>query len=271
MPNLPALNEWLGARVHATPPLRRQTMLIDSRDRDSARFPSPTKYEITLPSTLHYVTSAYLIGAEIPSSYYVFTAERGNTTLFFQVDGQDYDVTLPDGNYTSDTLVERVHDLIQLALPVSVSASLTLDLPTKKAVFSSPFTSTIYGKGLAPFLGFTETVTGKTLVGARPVNPNPETYLLLDIEELGAVHEVEIKGAGGSSSLHTFAKIPITTHSFGYTFQDHTFGVNDIRPPISRLSKLRIAWRFHDGTPVDFQGVDHSVTLEFVSMDSRSV
>lgn len=270
MPNIPAIQEWIGSSfAKPTPPQRRQTMLIDSRDRDIVRFPTPTQYEIKLPETLHYVTSAYLVGAEIPSSYYVFTAKRNNTTFRFDVDGVSYAVTLEDGNYTSDTLIERINQLMQSALPVTVSAALSMDAPTKKATFESPFTATVYADGLALYLGFTETTTGTRITGFRPVNPNPETYLLLDIEEIGAVHEAEIEGAGGYSSLHTFAKVPIESHSFGYTFQNHTFGVNDIRPPISRLNKLRISWRFHDGTPVDFQGVDHSITLEFIARDSR--
>lgn len=264
MPNPPALQEWIRVRTDAAP-LCRFTILVDSRDRDASRFPTPTDYEVELPHTLHKVTSAYLIGAEVPSSFSPFQAKRGNTTFTWDDGASPQTATIPDGHYTAATLIETLNEV----LPVGLSA--TLHPVTQKTTLTGSGSITIHPTGLAPWIGFPESAHGTSITGTRPVNARPETYLIVDIEGVGNLHECEVNGRGGTQSLHTFAKIPLLADPFGTTFQDHTFGTSEISPPIHRLSKLRIHWRFHDGTPVDFQGVDHALTLEFLAMKSRSV
>lgn len=273
MPHNPALEAWLGVTKAPKPPFRRVTVLVDSRDRNYARFPTPTTYEIDLPTPMHHVVAGRLVGAEIPASYYVFTQARGNTTFAFTSQGNEYTITIPDGNYTSESLIATMQTEVERVLDgTAVSVSFELLPASKQCSIECAETISFEAStgSLAHFLGFSEIATGVLVTGSRPVNSTPEPYLLLDLKEVGAVVESEVKGGGGSASTDTFAKIPITSNSFGYTFEDHTFGVNEMRPPIARMSRLRVSWRFHDGTPVDFQGIEHAMTLEFVAMDSRS-
>lgn len=255
------------------------SLLIDSRDRDRIRYPSPTEYTIDLPHTLLNVTEAKLMSAELPSSFYVFTFAAQNTTLDLEVGGTRKLVTIPDGNYgfasmtnalkesLESTFADEGHVFTVTTSGTTFKLSIEIDDPSlTMRLHSGNYVGDTTHWGLSYYLGFErntviESVSG-VLQGTRPASLNPITYLLLDIEEFGRLHEPEILGRGGAASTHTFAKVPVNVDSFKYAYFDKPITHNTFSPPIPRLRKLRISWRMHSGEPVDFQGLDHSLTLQ---------
>ena len=263
----------------------KQYVVVDSRDRDMALFPDPGKYSFRLPQTFHHVVGARLMTAEVPTSFYVFSAARSNTSMVVALNGVQRVVTIPDGNYGFGTMALALQDaldaaFVDTAFTVAISATtLRLAVSTGSAtdvlsvVTTGPLASAAPSQwGLAWYLGFdrnaTATATG-TLVSPRVVCCNPELYMLLDIAELNDVQEAGVYGAGGTSGP-TFAKIPLNVPSFEYAFFDKQITANVMQPPLARLSDLHIAFRFHDGTPVHFQGVDHAFTIELDCSTERS-
>jgi hypothetical protein len=68
-----------------------------------------------------------------------------------------------------------------------------------------------------------------------------------------------------------FAKIPILTkptkiislleYQYGDEPQDTAEGMVSYFPPLDKLSKLKFKFRYHDGTPVDFGGMNFNFTI----------
>jgi hypothetical protein len=255
------------------------TLHIDSRDREYDAFPSPHTYRLALPRTYYNVTEARLLTAEIPSSFYVFEASRGVTSLRIRVGGIPTDIIVPDGNYTNSSIASMLTTFLNAAY-LGKTFVVAVDQATMKLVIrcsSNPTISidvdtTVYcddtkvtGWGLGYYLGFdpmTVRSSSGTMVSPRVVSLNPQTYLVLDIAELNNADEIGQRGA--------FAKIPFDTNSFGYAFYDAIAqGTPPIAqvPTIPRLDRLTISFRFHDGSPINFNDVEHSFTLSITTTD----
>lgn len=248
-------------------------VVIDSRDRDPRRHPSPTEYVVTLPATLYNISCARLLSAEVPTSFYVFSAARGNTSLTVVLNGTSHTITIPDGNYGFSTLTAAVETALTTAfgtpfvvtispttLQCTIAATGTVGVDTR-ALSSTAATQW----GLAYYLGFNRDVLlddVDRVTSPRVCNTSPESYLLLHIEELGTLMEASADGAGGHTSRRLFAKVPLNVNSNSYMFFDKILTSNAQTPPVAKLSSLHIRWTFHDGTPVDFQGVEHSMLID---------
>jgi hypothetical protein len=101
--------------------VKRVTLLVDSRDREYAKYPSASSYVVHLPTPLNNVSNAVLISAELPSTYYVFSSSMNNTTLRVSVsEGPDAyaNITIPDGNYTFATMASTLDAALTAAFPV---------------------------------------------------------------------------------------------------------------------------------------------------------
>jgi len=250
------------------------SVLIDSRDRDYDKYPKPNSYVVDLPETFRNVSAARLVTAELPSSFYVFTAARGNTTLTVAVNGVSKNVVIPDGNYAFPSMTKAIETAIKTAFSIS-TCTCTIDPVTLKctlacgasvvAVDTTSVSSSVKAQwGLAYYLGFQSGVvlTGTGgVTGPRIATMNPESYILVDIDQLGTLCEPGMYGTGGRMGK-TFAKIPLSVASFDYIIFDKAITSNAITPVLPKLNSLRVSFRFHDGTPVDFQYVEHSLTLE---------
>lgn len=251
----------------------RQTILVDSRDRDYAKFPTPNSYVVSLPITFRHVTQARLVSAEFPSSHYVFSAAKGNTTIRIGLDGTFHDVTIPDGNYSSGSMIAALVTALNAAFGAgtfsvsieSTTLTCTIAATGTVAVDTTTITSPAPTQwGLGYYLGFDKNVvaTGSgSVTGPRVVTMNPELYLLMDVEGLSKIYETT---PGGNSSK-TFAKIPLAVDSFDFSFfSDKDIMTNYMDPPIAKLDQIRVSFRFHDGTPLDFQNVEHAFTIELM-------
>ena len=263
--------------------VKRVTLLVDSRDRDYVKYPSPSSYVLHLPTALHNVSNAVLISAELPSTYYVFAASLGNTTLRVSVGGGAYvDVTIPDGNYTFTTMAAALDAALTAAFPAysfeagfeTATARLSI-VVTGGGVNSIAVDCTAAAKptgwGLGYYLGFRGGVVAAgtgTLTATNVGNMNPEMYMLVDIKELNAVLQASMYGGGGTMG-RVFAKVPICHTTFQYSFYDKTLTCNEVKPPLAKVEKLTVSLKFHDGTPVDFHGAEHSMTIELTHTESR--
>ncbi len=259
--------------------VKRATLLIDSRDRDYTKYPSPSQYVVFLPETFHNVSNAVLISAELPSTYYVFSAAAGTTSLRVSVDSTTHTVTIPDGNYSLTTMASALDTALTAAF--GTSFDVTFDAATSKCTIALTMGSSTVavdctgttkptGWGLGYYLGFTRDVVSSgtgSVTGANVANMNPEMYFVIDIDELNNVNQAA--PFGDVTSKKVFAKVPICHSSFQYAFYDKTLTCNELRPPRSRLDRLSISIRFHDGTLVDFHGAEHSLTLELTCTLTR--
>ena len=261
---------------------RTTYLVIDSRDRDPRRHPSPANYVVQLPATLYNVSCARLLSAELPTSFYVFSAARGNTAMTVVLDGVTKTVTIPDGNYGFTTLTTATEQALLTAFgtpfavtisPTTLRCTIAVASGTVGVDTRSLGSTAATQWGLAYYLGFDRDIlvqgTG-TVTSPRVANTSPENYLLLHIDELGTLMEGSADGVGGHTSRNLFAKVPITVGSAQVAFYDKVITSNEQNPLVAKLSSLHIRWTFHDGTPVDFQGLDNSITLDVEYEATRS-
>lgn len=267
-----------GTITHAKfPQAAHVTVHLDSRDRDFAVYPSSTNFVVELPETLKNVSSAVLVAAEVPLSYYVFTAARGNTSLTVAVDGTSRTVTVPDGNYSTALMAAALKAALDAAFGKTFTVS--FDPVTMKCTIAVAGTvgvdATAAAKptewGLGYYLGFPAGVVTTGLngvTGTGVASMNPENYLLIDIEELNGLNQSAMYAAGGAGRK-TFAKVPLNGDSYQYNFYDKTLTCVDLLPQIARMDRLRVSLRFHDGSIVDLNG-EWSMSVEFVCTRARA-
>jgi hypothetical protein len=202
---------------------------------------------------------------EFPTSIYNFQLTKGNTSFRIS-DGTNEDtVTLPDGNYSSDTLLIKVQDIFdEINTARSKDYSIDLDINTARLVFTCSdnftlnFSDTDYGyDNLGKHLGFkNDTYSGTSITADNVLNLNTPTYYFLKINNLGNIKDNYVNNA--------FAKIIQTTGSFDFTFEgkgDFTSKEIVLRSPIN-LSKLEVQVVDFKDRIVDFNGIDLTFTLE---------
>ena len=79
-------------------------------------------------------------------------------------------------------------------------------------------------------------------------------------------HTNETSGVVNAS----FAKILISNLLVNSTWLDNELKLKVFNPPLERLRKLKIKFRYHDGTLVDFNNNDYVFTLELVTFRSQN-
>jgi hypothetical protein len=264
----------------------RHHVLVDSRDRDFDVHPAPTTYRIRLPRSYKNVVAARVLSADVPSSFFVFSAARGNTALKVNVGDSTQVVTIADGNYGVASLCAELRAAFLDAFPTK-SFAIDVDPRTMQLTLGCSqgdvvaVDTTEYADanptdwGLAYYLGFPrgEVTAGTPDVrGPGMVNVNPATYVLLDIAELGRVDE-GAPYSGGGVGKGAFCKIPLNASVFEYIFKDLDTATElvDCKPAVPRLDTLTVTWRFHDGSPVDFRGVEHSFMIELIVREPQSL
>jgi hypothetical protein len=106
------------------------------------------------------------------------------------------------------------------------------------------------------------------------MNPNPDTYLLLELAGLNKLDETGLDGRIAGRIDGAFAKIPLTQNQGEYLFFADSSGSSPLNqriynPPVARLDRLIVRWRRHDGRTIDFNGAEHSFTLELELLDNN--
>ena len=279
----------------------RKTIIVDSRDRQMNPGSHAGAYTVTLPAVYQNVYAVTLKSVEIPISFYTFSAAANNTTINVTYNnGSPTNVTIPDGNYSAAAHATALNTAFNTAfgannLVASYSATTSKMTFTGVARFSLNLTPTVPTSanggnslttnyttwwGLGYFLGFTGTTyssapTGTFVVtGVFAVNPFPTTYILMDIETLNKVDETSLDDRKSWRVNGAFAKIPMNGNSGTVIFLLSDTGYNPLNrtvynPPISKLTNLIIKFRLHDGRIIDFNGVEHSFTLELELLDNN--
>lgn len=256
-------------------------VLVDSRDRDKGLYPAPNAYRVTLPKLYRNVVSARLLSLSLPTTFYVFSTAQRNTTLQVSVQGSAYtDLTIADGNYSVDTLATTLKAKIEDAFPANTfevwcdASTLQFNITCLEGgVVSVVVPSTSEGPvdtSLAYLLGFrgTEVSSGGTLTSSSVMNTNPWTYVVLDVAELLTIDEGGLNG--NPIGKGCFAHVALPAKTFEHVFlnaANSMYPAVPQCPAIPKLARLTILFRTHDGTVVNFHGVDHSFLLELVTHD----
>jgi hypothetical protein len=107
------------------------------------------------------------------------------------------------------------------------------------------------------------------------VNLQPPPYMYMEVKLLNSIDETapynyskftnETNQTNGIVKA-SFAKIPLNDNNSGCSYYEDMNVANYFKiydPPVERMRKLSIRFRYHDGMLVDFGNQDYSFTLEF--------
>lgn len=242
-------------------------IIVDSRDRDTQRFPNPSHYEIELDESIRGVVSIQLLLVDIPfSSYLVETNQQITATT----DDAEFHVSITSGDYDEIGLASEIGSSLQAAAD-NVSYDATFGaaynplLDNIGVSCSKPFKLVFNATGsIARELGFPENSTTLSVPSnaSHIVTPpfrrdaHKHPYVVLSIE---------------SASVNTSTN-SVVHQSFAVLTPQHNnatriVAMKSFNPPI-RMTRVVVDLRNRDGTYYNFHNQDHRMELLFTTYQS---
>lgn len=243
--------------------VKNDTIVIDSRDRNTLIYTSNSNYQIDLDEEYKNVLSVELISIDIPKTQYLIN--NTNNLLYFNSNGFEYTATVPIGNYTiDDLLIALKNSMDTVSSNTFTISNSTLTNKITISVSISTFDIIFVDKTnhMGKLLGFIITsniISVSSVIGTNQYNLNGPTYLILHINEFENLF-------GKKSSIKKgFAKIPLDATQTEYKYFKNTQDyhvIKEFSPPLAKLAQLNIRFLNYEGEEYDFGGLDHSMVLK---------
>ena len=288
----PKVTQYDGHMVmtNVTKPSKRKFINIDTRYRDD--YSSSTQCEFTLPDRITDVKAMVVRNIEIPMTTYNFSIAIGNT--YFQITDVNgitkTMVTIPDGYYTPDVLVDVVNTAIQSTIGNLKNLQYSTDITTNSnSIFDCSSGSLIVNfavnstgqfdgynikRKLGWFLGFRNqsyTITTSQTNSESFVDYSGLRYLYLVVDEYTRGNQNSFIAALPSSLVrkNIIARIALNniTFPFGTFLPANNFNgylLSDRRTYAGKVDIQRLSVQLVDdiGVPVSLNGLDYSFCLE---------
>ena len=150
---------------------------------------SSTDFDIILPRELTHVASIRLASIELPNTRLLISKKQNNNFFQIKINGDTYNFEVPDGNYTSLTLVTELNNLLTAAgspfdtLVFSIDSQFHTTLTA--LVPSSPVTFSFYSRTIGWLLGFRQTQYDyvQTVVSEGLFDAIGDRYVYLSVED----------------------------------------------------------------------------------------
>ena len=278
--------------------LDRKVLFIDSNDRDIERWPSASEFEINCPQNYNNVESLRLSSINLPNFFYNISEQLRTNKMIVEFNGAPHVITLEDGYYNYTQLQIALETELQAIQSESVFEvsynSITrkftflndsnqfifrFDLPNSYDCSKTNYKTDVYAQhsnwGLGYILGFDKKKYTSNQSSINIVSPNPSDLednkcIYIELEKYNKCDEIKpflyynYNNANSGIVNSAFAKIPI------YPFQDNKGLVNDgyfenisyYQPPIDKIAKFKLKFRYHNGMLVDFHNFNISLSLE---------
>jgi len=274
--------------------LDRKVLFIDSNDRDIERWPSASEFEINCPQNYTNVESLRLSSIMLPNFFYNISEQLRTNKMIVELSGTHYNIKLDDGYYNYTQLATALQSKLQVQQPNfsvnynSVNRKFTFidssnqfafrfDLPNSYNCAKDNYKTDVYAQhsnwGLGYILGFDKKIytdSSNTIVSPNPSDLEQNKCIYIELEKYNKCDEIKpflyynYNNANSGIVNSAFAKIPI------YSFQDNKGLVNDgyfenisyYQPPIDKIAKLKLKFRYHNGMLVDFHNFNVSLSLE---------
>lgn len=248
-------------------------VVIDSKDRDVALYPSPADYVIALPFVVRNVKYVELMSLQLTRTEP--TLHSGNNQLLYTVGGQSYTLTIPTQDYSfgeQDCLIRAIKKVMRQVSP-TVQLSRT-DRMTLSITDTQPF-SLSFNEATAKLLGFawvadsnpihsltaTEVNSLYRIVGTRAMDLTGVPYLIMYLNDYTRI-------TSPSNPLNrAYMLIPMESRRY----MDRFLIANDEKEKKSKykltdqqrsIHQVRVRFTRPDGSLYDFNGIDHHFILK---------
>ena len=243
---------------------------VNSAFRNKTSHPNSTNFNYKLPMPLKNIIYMRMTSIEVPNINYIIKASKNNNT--FQINNINGDasvntITIPDGNYSSDTFINLVNDLIdsingnQFEMSISSTTGKLKIESSDSRTFELNFTrtgDTTY-QGINYLLGYSNNVyTGQTsYTGDSIINLIANHYFFIKINKIPNVIDNYVNDA--------FAKIIVNTDKFNVQFEDYDSFISKdklFRSPVN-IDRLDVELVDFRNNFLEFGLHEFSFTLEF--------
>ena len=248
--------------------------VVDSRDRNISKHPSPSSYEIILLSNLLDVVSLELMLAEVPFSRYLI--HSNNNILHFN----DSEIVIENGDYEYD-ITKIIAALNAQFISSGAGITITLNSNNNKLKFTSDFAFTLNfeGDSITYSENDTDIIMKKNSIGRllgfeiknytsqlnsskhEIVTPYPfsiatDNYIIMRL------NRAKVYTANDKPADDCFAIIHNRTN--GDPSNDYVSSVvKNFNPPLASFEKLNISFYDYYGNKYDFNNKDHHLELKF--------
>jgi hypothetical protein len=273
---------------------RRETsvLMVDSLDRDQRIYPLPTHMRLKLPRVYRNVERIDIVQVKMLSGFYTLSASRQNTQLFYTTSDGTFSVTIPDGVYSIQQLIDAL-----TAAFAAVGALIVVEYSCTTGRVSFTYTGTDPGFGL-PFQStlpvakqglYSEWGLGWNLgFGGQPVDlTGSNTYVadhiprlftdyvflrMNDTEYMNTVDHTALEDTAVAQDStgqvgHYFGKLLL--NSFGCYAQTFIESPKRFQPVLGRLERLNFDWVDRHGNVLagpDAASCDWHMTLRIVEL-----
>ena len=255
-----------------TATIKKKRMVIDSRARNHAAYPTPARYEVTLDEDLFNVRSVSLTVADVPFPAYLIGPRR-TSVPFLLADGTTAcTAALAAGNYASpDDLASELTSAMAAAATLAESdQTFAVEYVSRTDGFavrsSAPFTlafagrckdtpACVLGFGTASDYASRATDAAHSVVAPFRRDFKPDRYVVLKLSP-----NAEVLTSVSQALDRTFAVIPITS-DLNIVSEDAF--IKRWTPPIARVGRVGVEFTDAHGQPYDFQNQDHRIELTF--------
>jgi len=227
------------------------------------QYPSlSTDYDYILPVEMKHVASMRLASIELPNTRSLFSSRQQNNTFTIQMDSKEYNIVIPDGNYTSETLQDYLNTTYFYSLAIHFYIT-----PQFHTVIESHAPMSVFFGGCGWILGFrnpcyihTMKVESEGLFDAIG-----DRYVYLCVEDYqyntNPTNLVGLEKSYMDKSI--LAKIPIHDEKFSLIIHDTNplCKTRLYNGPVT-LKKLHIRLLDKFGYVIDLNQMDFSFTLE---------
>jgi len=245
---------------------RYTRIVIDSKDRETSKYPNVAEYDYNLDEEINDVLAVELISLHIPFSMYMINQYFDSLKIWNA--GQLITVKLTHGDYTETTFAQMLTSVLTAQAP-KAKLSVTYNATKDKFIFqgndgsySFDFTGSELNS-LHELLGFKKGVMYNSDAATQIEPPyrknfNFNNYIIMTLKDAQYIK------SNGKYLNNALAVIPKPNSGTQLISEDNSI-IKVYNPPIPRLSKLSFRFTDRYGNLYDFQNLDHRIELEFTS------
>jgi hypothetical protein len=241
--------------------LKQTRIVIDSRDRNLAAYPSPSQYAVDLPEDINLVSGIQLKTVWFPFSAFHINGTNNRFSVRYGTGGAWTRIQLPHGDYSgSDRGASVIDDALSRAGFADIGVSYNGDryvFSCQTSAFQLCFDPASEGATAGRVLGFgqsTYTRDNNTGTLAAPYRINLSDYnryVVLQIDPMDSLMSTN-ESINGSFAVLYKHKIEA---GIDVTFEER------FPTPLARMSRFAIKVLDYKGLPYDSQNQDHVFEL----------
>lgn len=272
---------------------REVTLLVEinSRDRNLVQYPNPSEFRWRLYRPLKDVVKVQIAGGTVPGCLY--NINTGWNQFTFQEGTTKWNVTIPPGRYTYETLVTKLASALNTLSGITNTYIVTIDATTgvltlSRSAGSAPFgllfltgdyvdfydqnntlqkintPAKLFGFGRADYLNVGVSITAPNVVDLEFILNRAYLYLNLDnTQDLNTIER-----SVGRQQPHAVIYFDELRNNYKFLNKETFEPLYSSYPaPISRIATFEIALRDEFDRCVDLNGRDFTLLLEVVYLD----